>query len=408
MKIVLGRAAILAADPGVPPGSQSLWLASGKGRRGCEFCGIRSGADLGAMGPQGSVPRGPRGSLGKLPVGCGTHEVVRETRTTAGGTHRPTQADGIAEAGMGDGAWRRNLIYIICMDGPGSEGNRFLTKMLVSSLLRTYFTGDIVVFRNSEVPLFLVERKGLEEIYLDTPQVSGKAGAEDAWCWKYKVAPWLDVRGYDKVLYLDADMLALRNIDHLLEGDWDLRYQPERGHRGDESTYNSYYTEEELAAAGLRTGVNSGTLAVRAGLFHQVMDKWREIDEGQRMRTESGFWDQASWNALLYRCAMEKGVGASGPDGWAEGAQGQAGPAPLVGDETGGQDAPPPWAAEAFPVGEVQFPMYLDLDYRRYSLAALTHNCGANTLGKIEFTFGLYMRTFFCDPTGLFFSMLET
>ena len=26
---------------------------------------------------------------------------------------------------------------------------------------------------------------------------------------------------------------------------------------------------------------------------------------------------------------------------------------------------------------------------------------------EIEFTFGLYMRTFFCDPTGLFFSMLE-
>ena len=300
--------------------------------------------------------------------------------------------------GMGNGEsgeLRRNLIYIICLDGPGSEGNRFLTKMLMSSLLRTYFTGDIVVFRNSEVPLFLVERKGLEEIYLDTPQVSGKAGAEDAWCWKYKVAPWLDVRGYDKVLYLDADMLALRNIDHLLEGDWDLRYQPERGHRGDESTYNSYYTAEELAAAAQRTGINSGTLAVRAELFHAVMAKWQEIDEGRRMRTESGFWDQASWNALLHRCAVEKGDGAAGPDGWEEGAQGQAGPAPL-------------WRAEAFPVGEVQFPMYLDLDYRKYSLAALTHNCGANTLGKIEFTFGLYMRTFFCDPTGLFFSMLET
>jgi hypothetical protein len=41
-------------------------------------------------------------------------------------------------------------------------------------------------------------------------------------------------------------------------------------------------------------------------------------------------------------------------------------------------------------------------------VAAITHNCGTDTLGKIQFTFGLYMRTFFCDPSGLFFSMLET
>jgi hypothetical protein len=58
-------------------------------------------------------------------------------------------------------------------------------------------------------------------------------------------------------------------------------------------------------------------------------------------------------------------------------------------------------------VGEVQFPGYLDPHYFSYSKAALTHNIMPNTLEKIEFTFGLYMRTFFCDPTGLFFSMLE-
>ncbi len=39
--------------------------------------------------------------------------------------------------------------------------------------------------------------------------------------------------------------------------------------------------------------------------------------------------------------------------------------------------------------------------------AALTHNILPDTKEKIEFTFGLYMRTFYCDPTGLFLSMLE-
>ena len=67
----------------------------------------------------------------------------------------------------------------------------------------------------------------------------------------------------------------------------------------------------------------------------------------------------------------------------------------------------PGWQVEPFPPGEVQFPGYLDPHYASYSKAALTHNILPDTKEKIEFTFGLYMRTFYCDPTGLFFSMLE-
>ena len=44
--------------------------------------------------------------------------------------------------------------------------------------------------------------------------------------------------------------------------------------------------------------------------------------------------------------------------------------------------------------------------YQRSSKAALTHNILPDTREKIKFTFGLYTRTFFCDPTGLFFLML--
>ena len=190
------------------------------------------------------------------------------------------------------------------------------------------------------------------------------------------MAELIDPTGYDKVLFLDADFLALRNIDHLLHGDWDIRYQPERGKVGSHHYYSAYFTEKEMQKADHWTGVNSGSWAVRAELYHEVMREWRLIDEGKRQRP-TGFWDQASWNALLMR-------------------------------KTAARRSKTKWLAEPFPSGEIQFPMYLDVDYRNYSKAALTHNCGTNALGKIEFTFGLYMRTFFCDPTGLFFSMLET
>lgn len=275
---------------------------------------------------------------------------------------------------------RPNLIYTLCLDAPGAEGQRFLAKMFVSSLLRTYFSGDIVVFRNSPHPLFRVERKGLEEVYLDTEDLTGQQGAEKAWCYKYLLAEGLDVRGYDKVAFFDSDMLALRNIDHLFEGDWDIAYQPEWGHPGDEGSYRAFYTDNELAAAAKRTGVNSGSLAVRAGVFHDVMREWRRIDEGKRRRDE-GFWDQASWNKLL----LTKSWGSGG----------------------GRKSKVKPWHAEPFPSREIMFPLYLDPHYLNYREAAMTHNCGGDTLIKIECTFGLYMRTFFCDPTGLYFNMLE-
>ena len=55
-----------------------------------------------------------------------------------------------------------HLAYTVAFDPPGSPGHSSMAKMLASSLLRTYFGGDIIVFRNSPEPLFRVERKGLE------------------------------------------------------------------------------------------------------------------------------------------------------------------------------------------------------------------------------------------------------
>ena len=99
---------------------------------------------------------------------------------------------------------KRNLVYTVAFDPPDSPGHRMMAKMLVSSLLRTYFCGDIVVFRNSPDPLFRVERKGLEEIQIGAPQLDGQEGAEEAWCWKYRVRNFIEAERYDKILFLDS------------------------------------------------------------------------------------------------------------------------------------------------------------------------------------------------------------
>lgn len=283
----------------------------------------------------------------------------------------------------------RNLIYTIVMDAPGSETYRFLGKMLVSSLLRTFFTGDILVFRNSPAPLFLVERKGLEEVYLETPDLFGQERADVAWCWKYMVADLIEQpEQYDKILFLDADCLALRNVDHLLSRDWDVRCQTERGRPMSGKTFHSFLNREEMVGAAGQEGFNSGTLAVRGSRFREVMEAWRAIDESPPVR-ELLCRDQASWNACVLR-----GSGQSTE--------------PLEKSPFGGFLPPAyPWSLSPFPAGEIQFPGWLDPQFSNYRNAALTHNILPNSQQKIEFTFGLYMRTFFCDPSGLFLSILE-
>lgn len=143
------------------------------------------------------------------------------------------------------------MVYTAAFDAPGSASYRFLAKMLASSLVRTYFLGDVVVFRNSPAPLFQVERKGLHEVYVPTPPMEGQAGAERAWRWKYRAVEMIEhPEQYDKILFLECDSLALRHLGDLLERDWDIRCQPERGQMQDSRKFNAFLTEEEMLLAG--------------------------------------------------------------------------------------------------------------------------------------------------------------
>jgi len=267
-----------------------------------------------------------------------------------------------------------NLVYTVVLDPPGSEGYRMLAKMLASSLVRTGFLGDVLVFRNSSAPLFLVERKGVEEVFIETKEIHGAEGAEHSWCWKYKVrhhvTEWMEINGgvdrWNKVMFIDADCLALRNIDHLLEGDWDIAFQTEKGRAISEPQYSMFMTDEECQVHS-RDGVNSGTLAVSAEHYLEVMGRWEQIDQGPAVRRPF-CRDQGSWNRLLVETEMR---------------------------------------TRLFDDREIQFPVSFDPQFKDYKEAAIVHNLGVDTVDKIRFTFGLYMGTFFCDPSALFFNFLE-
>src|SRR5262245_46804895 len=67
-----------------------------------------------------------------------------------------------------------NLLYTIAFDAPGRREMRQMVKMLAGSILRTGFSGDMVIFRNFPQPVFLVGRQGVGEEMVKTPGEDGE------------------------------------------------------------------------------------------------------------------------------------------------------------------------------------------------------------------------------------------
>jgi hypothetical protein len=263
----------------------------------------------------------------------------------------------------------RHLAYTIALDHPpGAVGHRTMAKFLVLSLLRTRFPGEIVVFKNTREPLFLVPRAGVREVFIE-PEPPGD---EDFWdyaqAWKFRVAQHLDVSGCDKVLFLDADCMALRSIAELLAGDWDLAFYPEPGSWAGMEWFNCFISEEEAAAGLTAQGVNGGVLAVRAELYHEVMARWEAIHFGPAPRKKF-FTDQAALTRLVLDTALRKH--------------------PL-----GVRDLATPFGYDPRP--------------QQYFGANLVHLAGCRDFDqKLRFMFGLYFNTFFFDRRATLMHMLD-
>lgn len=96
-----------------------------------------------------------------------------------------------------------------------------LTKLLTSSLLRTLYTGSVVVFQDGDMRLFKVERKQLEVVQVPvstrckTAADRQRAEREFLFC----LGDYLKPEPRQWVIVADAASLALRNIDDLLPPD---------------------------------------------------------------------------------------------------------------------------------------------------------------------------------------------
>jgi hypothetical protein len=251
----------------------------------------------------------------------------------------------------------KNLIYTICFDKNDHYLHAKMCGVFVVSLLKTYFTGDILIFRNFPAPIFPLEMKGVEEVFIDQTH----EGWANSMAWKWRVAQWINASKYDKIAYFDCDCLALRNIDHLFSGEWDILYQPERHWEITKPPYNCFLTRQEMKTLK-QPGVNAGSFAVRGNLYQEVMKQWGAIDAGPTTQPRTCS-DQAAWNRLLLDTKLRK---------------------------------------RQFERGEIQFPLLIEKSWMDYKQAAILHAAGGHPYAeqKLNFLYGMYAQTFHLNPQG--------
>jgi hypothetical protein len=243
-----------------------------------------------------------------------------------------------------------NLCYTIAVDKSGQDIHRKLARLLVTSLLRTNWMGKIVIFRNGEHPILPEGHDAVEEQVI---KIDPATAWTEIMAWKYRVHDYLDLTNVGKVLFLDCDCIALRSINHLMMGAWDIFTAPEPG-RITEFPFNGYLTDSEMISLQHAPGLNAGVFAIRASRFVEVMTEWERIDSGAQIRPWHGR-DQHAWNRLILNNA---------------------------------------WRHRHFARGEVQFPYLHRSVYPDYRLASLIHAANRSPVEKLRFLFGMWMDAF--------------
>jgi hypothetical protein len=96
--------------------------------------------------------------------------------------------------------------------------NPTFTRILTSSLSRSLFSGCVRVFRNHEMPLFKVERRQTEEIFVAAERRGrpGTDGRSEEREFLFGLGKHVNPGPRQWVIIQDAAGLALRNIDHLI------------------------------------------------------------------------------------------------------------------------------------------------------------------------------------------------
>lgn len=184
----------------------------------------------------------------------------------------------------------KTLIYLASL---GSPVYRRMTELCIHSLREVGgYSGPILVFTNNG---YMPQGAGIEAIRippgLDLARMQG---------FKAAAAPAVPAEKYDRILWLDCDMLAVDAVSPLFSGSGEhVRGMVEAPWtRMSDDACGDCLTPAERRRAGTRWGINTGLLCVPSRSYREYMRLWSEEIEIRRDRLTH--WpDQTPFNALV-------------------------------------------------------------------------------------------------------------
>lgn len=268
----------------------------------------------------------------------------------------------------------KTLIYTVAYDNKDSRVYQGLAKLLASSIIRSGFTGEMVVFHNGEEPLFKSRREGLFEMGVDLPEDPGTITEdtvltvpEQRWALKHRVSSiLLEEFSWDRLLFIDADCLVVGPLGPVFEGDFELAVYREPRQPMTRLSFNCFLTEEEMSGLNVE-GINSGIFCMDRSVAPDFFSSWEEASARKEQRTRA-CTDQAALN----RVVLDKGYRLK---------------------EFGNL---------------VSMPYHTDMGRCAESGKSIIHWIGLTGYGKLQASFGKYMEKYLFDPSLTLFNLMET
>ena len=188
------------------------------------------------------------------------------------------------------------LIYTIAFDALGESHHQIMAKVLITSILRNGFRGDVLVFTNSKYRLFETRRPRLREVSLDSGS-NNEAISTFAKTFKYEAPAHINVGKYEKIMFVDSDCIFVRDPSSLLAQECDLMYSLESWSVITDSWHNGYLTDQEMSSLKL-PGINSGVWWVRGEHYIALMKEWKTVNRSAERRKQAST-DQSAWVRVL-------------------------------------------------------------------------------------------------------------
>lgn len=195
----------------------------------------------------------------------------------------------------------RDLVYLVVI---GTVEPRFVQAVeLCVTSLRTWgrYSGEVAVVTDHPEAMPRAVRAEARMVRVDEREIRDDAHVrndyERYFVGRLLVHRVVDVTAYDRVMYIDCDILAIRNVAPLLDGLDCFRYSREFQPMS-APMYNECLSDTELAEARWRRGINSGVFAAPGDYLGECLDRWKALLD---TRPQSQSYEQAALNALVLR-----------------------------------------------------------------------------------------------------------